>query len=124
VNHKICIDKESKIIYCALEGELDIEKSISLSKSLREKASELGFNVLYEANKLQEPISDTPVHDLTVKLSSILDATILREVMVAFVYEYGTYDEYWQFYEKAATERGLKIKVFTDKEEAEKWLAD
>jgi hypothetical protein len=83
VNHKTSIDNEVKIIYCTLEGELDIEKSISLSKNLRETASELGFNVLYEASKLQEPISDTPVHDLTVKLSSILDATILREVMVA-----------------------------------------
>lgn len=124
MNHKTSIDNEVKIIYCTLEGELDIEKSISLSKNLRETASELGFNVLYEASKLQEPISDTPVHDLTVKLSSILDATILREVMVAFVYEYGTYDEYWQFYEKAATERGLKIKVFIDKEEAVRWLAD
>ena len=124
MDHKTCIDKEAKIIYCALEGELDIAESISLSKSLREKAAELGFNVLYEASKLKEPKSNMPVHDLTVKLSSILDATILRNVRVTFIYEPGTYDEYWQFYKNAAVSRGLKIGIFIDKEEAIKWLSN
>jgi hypothetical protein len=124
VDHKTFIDKENKIIYCTLEGELDIEESIFLSKSLREKAAKLGFNVLYEASNLQEPKSNMPVHDFTVKLSSILDATILRNVRVAFIYEPGTYDEYWQFYKNAAVSRGLKIGVFIDKEEAIKWLSN
>ena len=124
MDHKTYIDKEAKIIYCTLEGELDIEESISLSKSLREKAAELDFNVLYEASKLQEPKSNMPVHDFTVKLSSILDATIFRNVKVAFIHEPGTYDEYWQFYNNAAASRGLKVGIFINKEEAIKWLSN
>jgi len=118
------VDKKAKIIYCTLIGELDIDESIRLSKSLREKATELGFNVLYDARKLHEPKSDMPVHDFTVKLSSILDATVHRNVRVAFLYEPGNYDGYWQFYEKAAIDRGLEIKVFTGKKETIQWLSD
>ena len=118
------VDKKTKIIYCTLSGELDIDESIRLSKSLREKATELDFNVLYDARKLHESKSDMPVHDFTVKLSSILDATVHRNVRVAFLYEPGKYDGYWQFYENAALDRGLEIKVFTGKKETLQWLSD
>ena len=63
-----------------------------------------------------------PVHDFTVKLSAILEAIVLRDIKVAFIYEPGTFDEYWKFYEDAARERGLKIKVFGDRAEALGWL--
>lgn len=122
MNHQTRIDKENRIIFCLLEGELDLDEAILLSKKLREKAAELEFNVLYEASKLREPNSSMPVHDYTVKLSTILDATILRNVKVAFVYELGSYDEFWQFYEEAARERGLKIKVFVDEKKAIRYL--
>ena len=124
MKHDFHLDNETRSICCTLEGELDIEQSSRISKSLREKAVELGFNVLYDASKLQEPKSDMPVHDFTVKLSSILDDTILRNVKVAFIHEPGTFDEYWQFYNNAATSRGLKVGIFVNKEEAIKWLSN
>jgi hypothetical protein len=124
VDHKTNIDKDFKTIYCTLEGELDIKESIRLSKSLREQAVELGYSVLYDARKLKEPKSVMPVHDLTVKLSSILDATVHRKIKVGFLYEPGSYDDYWQFYGNAAVERGLEIKIFIGKEEAIKWLSN
>lgn len=63
------IDSERKLICCTIEGELDIEESIRLSKSLRKKAAELGFKVLYDARKLQEPKSIMSVYNFTEKLS-------------------------------------------------------
>lgn len=123
MKHDFHLDNEIKSICCTLEGELDIEQSIRISKSLREKAVELGFNVLYDARKLQEPRSTMPVYDLTAKLSSILDATVHRKVKVAFLYQSGRYDEFWQFYEKAALNRGLLIGIFVCKEEASRWLS-
>lgn len=123
VDHETYIEKAAEIICCTLEGELDIDKAISLSRNLREKAVKLGYSVLYDACKLKEPKSAMPVHDFTVKLSSILDATVHRTVRVAFIYQPGGYDGYWQFYENAAAERGLKVKIFTGREEAVKWLS-
>lgn len=124
MKHDFLIDNETRLICCTLEGEFDIEESISLSKSLREKAVELDFNVLYDARKLQEPKSLTPVYDFTAKLSSIIDSTVHRKVMVAFLYESGNHDDFWRFYEDAAVDRGFVIKIFIDKEEAIGWLSN
>lgn len=131
MKNEVYIDNERKTICCTLEGELDIEKAIILSKDLRKKASELGFNVFYDARKLYVTDSILPAYDFTTKLSTILEklSTILeisshRAVRVAFLYEPGEYDEYWKFYEDVAVNRGLAIKIFTKKEEAMKWLAN
>ena len=124
MKHDFHIDNEIRLICCTLEGEFDIKESIRLAKSLREKAVGLDFNVLYDARKLQEPKSITPVYDFTAKLSSIIDSTVHRKVMVAFLYESGSYDDFWRFYEEASVDRGLVIKVFIDKEEAIRWLSN
>ena len=119
------LDNELRLICCTLEGELDIEESIRLSKRLREKADELGFKVLYDARKLQEPKSAMPVHDFTAKLSSVLESIVNRKnVMVAFLYESGNYDDFWQFYGDVAADRGLRIRIFVEKKEAIKWLSN
>ena len=122
MKHTTAIDKDAGIIFCTLEGELDIQNAIAVSKSLRETAAQSGLPVLCEASGLREPQSDMPVHDLTVKLSTILESIMLRDVRVALIYRPGTYDEYWRFYEEAAAKRGLLIKVFGDRGEAQKWL--
>lgn len=130
MKNEVYIDNEQKTICCTLEGELDIEKSIILSKDLRKKSSELGFNIFYDARKLYVTDNILPA-DFTTKLSTLLEklSTLLeipshRIVRVAILYEPGEYDEYWRFYEDVAVNRGLSIKIFTKKEEAMKWLAN
>ncbi len=130
MKNEVYIDNERKIICCTLEGELDIEKSIVLSKDLRKKASELGLNVFYDARKLYVTDSILPA-DFTTKLSTLLEklSTLLeissqRTVRVAILYELGDYDDYWRFYEDVAVNRGLAIKIFTKKEESMQWLAN
>jgi hypothetical protein len=128
--NEVYLDNERKTICCALEGELDIDKSIVLSKDLRKRASELGFNVFYDARKLYVTNNILPA-DFTTKLSTLLEklSNLLeiskhRVVRVAILYELGEYDEYWRFYEDVAVNRGLTVKIFTNKEESMKWLAN
>ena len=130
MKNEVYIDNEQKTLCCTLEGELDIEKSIILSKDLRKKSSELGFNVFYDARKLYVTDNVLPA-DFTTKLSTLLEklSTLLeisshRIVRVAILYELGDYDQYWKFYEDVAVNRGLSVKIFTKKEEAMKWLAN
>lgn len=130
MKNEIYFDYDRKIICCSLEGELDIDKSIVLSKDLRKKASELGFNVFYDARKLYINYKTLP-DDFTTKLSTLIEklSTLLeipnqRIVRVAFFYEMGKYEEYWRFYEAVAFNRGLTVKIFTNKEEAIKWLSN
>ncbi len=124
MKYNICLETELRLVRCKLEGELDIEESIQLSKRLREKADKLNFNILYDARKLKEPQTAMPVHDFTAKLSSILESIVNRKnVWIAFLYKEGNYDGYWQFYEEAASAKGLKVRVFIDREEAISWLS-
>jgi len=130
MNNEVYIDNEKKTVFCTLDGELDVERAIDLSKDLRCKTAELGFNLFYDARKLYVTDHTLP-DDFTTKLSTLLQnlSTLLeisshRVVRVAFLYELGEYDEYWKFYENVAVNRGLAIKVFTNKEEAMEWLAD
>ena len=128
MKNEVYIDHVQKTICCALEGELDIEESIILSKELRKKASELGFNVFYDARKLYIKDSILPtdftskLSTLLEKLSSLLEVSLQRIVMIAILYEPGEYEDYWGFYENVAVNRGLAVKIFTKKEEAMKWL--
>ena len=124
MKYEVQINNEKEIISCNLEGDLDIEESISLSKSLREKATELGFNVFYDAQKLCKPTNIMSVYDFSTQLSSILDIPAHRNIKVAFLYKPGYFDDYWEFYENVAVNRGLLIKVFVKKDEAMKWLAN
>ena len=130
MKNEVYIDNAQKTICCTLDGELDIEKSIILSKDLRKKSSELGFNVFYDARKLYVTDNVLPA-DFTTKLSTLLEklSTLLeisshRIVRVAILYELGEYDEYWKFYEDVAVNRRLSVKIFSKKEEAMKWLAN
>jgi hypothetical protein len=130
MKNEIYFDDDRKIICCSLEGELDIDKSIVLSKDLRKKASELGFNVFYDARKLYVNYKTLPddfttkLSTLIEKLSNLLEIPSQRIVRVAILYEMGKYDEYWRFYEAVAFNRGLTVKIFTNKEESIKWLSD
>ena len=123
MENKTYIDNEAKIICCTLEGELDIEESISLSRDLRRQASELGFNVFYDAYKLCVSASIMPAYEFSIKLSSVIDISTHRTVRVAFLYKPGYDDEQWMLYEAVAVKRGFFVKIFTVKEEALKWLS-
>ena len=118
------IINEKKIVYCSLMGDPDVEEAISLAMSLREKASQLGFNVLYDARKMSVPESIMPAHDFSTKLSAMLGASTLRAVKVAFLYEPSKYDFQWKFWEDASMSRGLQFKGFIDEKEAMEWLSN
>jgi hypothetical protein len=106
-----------------LEGVPVVEEAISLALTLRKRASELGFNVLYDARKMSVPLSVMPAYDFSTKLSSLLSSSVERSVKVAFLYERGEKDDHWNFWETVSTNRGLMFKGFTEEEKAIDWLA-
>jgi hypothetical protein len=117
------INNEEKIIYCVLDGDPNVKEAISLALSLREKASELGFNVFYDARKMIVPKSIMPAYDFSTGLSSSIESPALRVVKVAFLYVASKYDERWKFWETVSVNRGLQFRGFTDEKEAMKWLS-
>lgn len=130
MKNEVYIDNEQKAVCCTLNGELEIERAIDLSKDLRKKASALGYNLFYDARKLyvtENLLPDdftTKLTTLLQKLSTLLEISSHRIVRVAILYELGEYEEYWKFYEGVAVNRGLAIKTFTKQDEAMEWLFD
>ena len=128
MKNEVYIDNEQKAVCCTLNGELEIERAIALSKDLRKQASELGYDIFYDARKLYVTESILPddfttkLTTLLQKLSTLLEISSHRVVRVAILYELGEFDEYWKFYEGVAVNRGFTIKIFTKKDEAMKWL--
>jgi hypothetical protein len=118
------ISEEKKIVRCTLEGAPDVKEAISLALSLRRKASELGFNVIYDARKMQVPASIMPAYDFSTQLSSKMDEPGLRRVKVAFLYDAGQFDYHWKFWETASMNRGLQFMGFTNESKAMEWLSN
>jgi hypothetical protein len=117
------IAEEEKIIRCTLEGVPDVQDAISLALSLRKKASELGFNVIYDARKMQVPASVMPAYEFSTQLSAKIEDPVLRRVKVAFLYNAGQFDQHWKFWETASINRGLQFKGFTDETDAIAWFS-
>ena len=117
------ISEEKKIVRCTLEGVPDVKEAISLALSLRREASELGFNVIYDARKMQVPASIMPAYEFSTQLSSKMEDPSLRRVKVAFLYDAGKFDDHWKFWETVSVNRGLQFKGFTDERDAMEWLS-
>jgi hypothetical protein len=117
------ISEEKKVIRCTLEGVPVVKDAISLALILRRQASELGFNVLYDARKMHVPSSVMPAYEFSSQLSSKIDDPALRRVKVAFLYDAGKFDEHWKFWETASVNRGLQFQGFTSELDAMDWLA-
>lgn len=114
---------DKKIIHCTLEGKPDVQEAVALALSFRKKASELGYNVLYDVRELQVPSSIMPAYDFSTQLSSMIDGPALRRVKVAFLYDAGKFDEHWKFWETASVNRGLQFRGFTDESSSMDWLS-
>ncbi len=114
---------EKNIVCCTLEGVPDIKEAISLALSLRRKASELGYNVFYDARKMQVPTSIMPAYEFSSQLSSRIDDPVLRRVKVAFLYDSGKFDDHWKFWETVSVNRGLQFMGFTNESKAMEWLS-
>jgi hypothetical protein len=118
------INEEKKVIRCTLEGVPDVKDAVSLALKLRRQASALGFNVIYDARKMQVPSSVMPAYEFSSKLSSEMDDPTLRRVKVAFLYDAGKFDDHWKFWETASVNRGLQFQGFTSEVAAMDWLAN
>jgi hypothetical protein len=117
------IRADKKIIHCVLEGVPDVKEAIVLALNLRKKASELGYNVFYDARKMKVPSSVMPAYDFSTQLSSKIDEPALRGVKVAFLYDAGQFDDHWRFWETASVNRGLLFMGFTNEDQAMEWLS-
>lgn len=115
------IEVRAGYIYAYVEGSKDsLEISINYWKRLFEECAEKGIPRLLVEENLGENLSAAE----TFSLASELPKLAKGPVKVAFVDRFTDHDDLNQFGEMVASNRGLRVRVFPDAAEAERWLAD
>jgi hypothetical protein len=104
MDYKITIDTQNKLVVATCEGELNVASAKPLTRALRSKAFDLGYNCIYDGSI--DDLYENPLH---------------KRGKAAIVYE--SDKEFWEFLETTALNSGVLVKVFIEKEAAIEWLS-
>lgn len=115
---KTKIDAERNILECTLEGQVDIGQSLKITQEVFNQAQESKLNILYDVRRLSVGALFLPVYGFYQKLSSPVEPF----KKIAFLCPPEDYELSWTLYENAMTFTGLWSKVFTQIEEALRFL--
>ncbi len=115
---KTKIDAERSILECVLEGEVEIGQSLKVTKEAFNQAQESKLNILYDVRLLSVGSLFLPVYGFYQKLSSPVEPF----KKIAFLCRSDDCESSWTLYENAMTLTGLWSKVFTQIEDALRFL--
>jgi hypothetical protein len=112
---------EIEILEVVATGKLNLESAIEISSKSREKAHNLGYQLLKDLSKVELDAGIMQVMEFfdpgkNEKLN------IKHKYVVAALFVEGSKLDYWKFWETVASNNGLVSKIFVDKEKAFTWL--
>lgn len=110
-----------EILEVAVTGKLNLEYAIEISSKSREKAHNLGYQLLKDLSKVELDAGVLQVMEFfDPKKNEKLN--IKHKSVIAALFVEGSKLDYWKFWETVASNNGLVSKIFVDKEKAFKWL--
>lgn len=112
---------EIEILEVVATGKLNLESAIEISSKSREKAHNLGYQLLKDLSKLELNAGILQVMEFfDPKKNEKLN--IKHKYVITALFVEGSKIDYWKFWETVASNNGLVSKIFMDKEKAFKWL--
>ncbi|MEQ9089441.1 MAG: hypothetical protein RIE52_00035 [Balneola sp.] len=112
---------ELEILEVVATGKLNLESAIEISSKSREKAHNLGYQLLKDLSKVELDGGILQVMEFfDPKKNEKLN--IKHKSVIAALFVEGSKLDYWKFWETVASNNGLISKIFVDKEKALKWL--
>jgi hypothetical protein len=112
---------EIEILEVVASGKLNLESAIEISSKSREKAHNLGYQLLKDLSKLELNAGILQVMEFfDPKKNEKLN--IKHKYVITALFVEGSKIDYWKFWETVASNNGLVSKIFMDKEKAFKWL--
>lgn len=112
---------EIEILEVVATGKLNLESAIEISSKSREKAHNLGYQLLKDLSKLELNAGVLQVMEFfDPKKNEKLN--IKHKYVITALFVEGSKIDYWKFWETVASNNGLVSKIFMDKEKAFKWL--
>ena len=115
-------DHDQKLIISKASGPMDAEIGKEFIAASRRKASEYEYNILYDIRELDLDASISDMYGLVKNLPEFQDNKS-RHLKVALLISKETpRSDNFSFYETAAQNEGLIVKLFMNEEEAMSWL--
>lgn len=121
MDYKITIDTQNKLVVATCEGELNVASAKPLTRALRSKAFDLGYNCIYDVRRAFLNASILDAYQLPRSIDDLYENPLHKRGKAAIVYE--SDKEFWEFLETTALNSGVLVKVFIEKEAAIEWLS-
>jgi hypothetical protein len=117
---KVDVISAKDFIMTTVEGQLDLKTSIAMLEKIRSAARGRGkFDILIDLRQTTIKMSTVDIWDLCVGLPEFGDTFKTKTVVLIGK---GTNADKAEFLRLCAMNRGVRINIFTDYEEAMKWL--
>ncbi|MEP1304542.1 MAG: hypothetical protein ABJK11_06890 [Balneola sp.] len=113
-------DKE-EILEVKANGKLNLESAIEISSKSREKAHEMGYQLLKDLSEVELDGGIIQIIDF-FDLKKNEKLKIEHKHVIAALYVDGKKLDYWKFWETVSSNNGLVSKIFVEKDKAVQWL--
>ena len=123
--HKVTYDENAKIITIKYWGNITLPELQRGSKDAAQKIIEHKCNhILVDSREIDFQLSTLEIYDLPETFSSILSefGLELRKIKRALLVD--KLEDDYRFVETVAVNRGYRVKLFEDVNEARKWLSN
>jgi hypothetical protein len=119
--YRIKFEHRPQYLYARVSGERDSVKiSISYWREIAEECRRNAFTKVLVDEDIVQTVSKLEIY----QVASAIPKMGFTNVLIAFVDRRLEHQEVNQFGEVVASNRGLRVKVFSDTETAEKWLLE
>ena len=117
------IDKEKRMIFTTVKGEISIEDLLAFeNKLINDPVFEAGFDSLVDFSKAHPP-HDIDIKKINMSIEYIASIQEKRGKCKWAIYAPHDYVyTFWLIFEGLSEKLDIKVKVFEDEEEARKWL--
>ena len=112
---------EIEILEVVATGKLNLESAIEISSKSRDKAHNLGYQLLKDLSKVELDSGIMQVMEF-FNPEKNEKLNIKHKYVIAALFVEGSKLDYWKFWETVASNNGLVSKIFVDKDKAFKWL--
>jgi len=118
MSYTLQVEPRSDYLYFQVEGDASYETAMGFWREIGRKCKNLRYKKLLIEENLEGQISDAEVFWITARFREF--GFIGKKI--AFIDRYANHDDGNGFFQLAASNRGIFMRIFKDVDEAEKWI--
>ena len=121
MEYDIHVQDENKVVMSVCKGRLDLESAKAMTRDVRKRAFELGYDVLYDMTDVSLGVGISDAYYFS-RDSDIYEDFAHRRGKAAVVYK--SDKDFWEFLELTTRNVGVNVRIFGEMEKALEWLSE